>query len=222
MTKAWRGREPEFARILDARLSRRQALALGVAATSLTALGSIGRAAAETRGPSTLTFQEIEHGADATDHVARGYRADVLIRWGDPLLPGAPAFDPANLSGQAQARQFGYNNDFAAFMPLPWGSKNSSHGLLCVNHEYTVPQLMWPGIKGREGSQGLSQAQVDVEMAAHGHSVVELRKTGGRWAVVPNSAYARRITASGTEMAIGGPPRATRGCAPRPIRPVRA
>lgn len=205
MTKPRRGGQPEFSRILDARLSRRQALGLGAAATSLAALGSIGRAAAETRGPSSLTFPEVAHGADQTQHVARGYRAEILIRWGDPLLSGAPAFDPANLSGEAQARQFGYNNDFAAFMPLPWGSKNSSHGLLCVNHEYTVPQLMWPGIKGREGSLGLSQTQVDVEMAAHGHSVVELRKTGGRWAVVPNSAYARRITASGTEMRLAGP-----------------
>lgn len=205
MTKAWPDREPEFARILEARLSRRQALGLGAVATSLAALGSIGRAVAETRGPSTLTFQEVEHGADATDHVACGYRADVVIRWGDPLLPGAAPFDPANLTAESQARQFGYNNDFAAFMPLPWGSKNSSHGLLCVNHEYTVPQLMWPGIKGREGSEGLSQAQVGVEMAAHGHSVVELRKTGGRWAVVPNSQYARRITTSGTEMRVAGP-----------------
>lgn len=205
MTKQRRDAEPEFTRILQARLSRRQALAVGAGATSLAALGSIGRAAGNAGGPSTLTFAEVEHGADQTHHVARGYRAEILIRWGDPVLAGAPAFDPANLNAAAQARQFGYNNDFAAFMPLPRGSKTSDHGLLCVNHEYTVPQLMWRGVTGREGGLGLNAEQVAVEMAAHGHSVIELRKTNGTWSVVPNSKYARRITASGTEMIVAGP-----------------
>jgi secreted PhoX family phosphatase len=44
-----------------------------------------------------------------------------------------------------------------------------------------------------------------VEMMAHGGSVLEVaRSADGRWAVVPNSRYARRITAE-TEMEITGP-----------------
>jgi secreted PhoX family phosphatase len=45
---------------------------------------------------------------------------------------------------------------------------------------------------------------VDIEMAAHGGSVLEIRRVNGKWQVVPNSRYARRITAN-TPMIIAGP-----------------
>ena len=32
-----------------------------------------------------------------------GYRQEVVIRWGDPILPGAPEFDFANQTPEAQA-----------------------------------------------------------------------------------------------------------------------
>jgi secreted PhoX family phosphatase len=51
----------------------------------------------------SLDFAELEHGIDDTHHVADGYRADVLLRWGDPLFADAPAFDPGALSAQAQS-----------------------------------------------------------------------------------------------------------------------
>ncbi len=46
---------------------------------------------------------------------------------------------------------------------------------------------------------------VDIEMMAHGGSVLEIaRGADGKWSVVPDSKFARRITAS-TEMRISGP-----------------
>ena len=53
-------------------------------------------------------------------------------------------------------------------MPLPMGSAASDHGLLCVNHEYTIAPLMFPDVT--EGA--VTKTQVETELAAHGHSVV--------------------------------------------------
>ena len=81
---------------------------------------------------------------DETHHVAEGYDADILIRWGDPLFEGIAAFDPPHLTAEEQAQRFGYNNDYIAFFPLDQGG---TRGLLCVNHEYASPEVMFPGCR---------------------------------------------------------------------------
>src|SRR4051794_4844832 len=102
-----------FGDLLDRRLSRRGALA-GLAAGALVGVigVSLGGRRALAAGASTLTFTELQKVYDANDHVAPGYERQVLIRWGDPVVKGAPAFDPAHPTAEAQALQFGYNNDF--------------------------------------------------------------------------------------------------------------
>ncbi len=60
-----------------------------------------------------------------------------MLNWGDPLVAGAPAFDPDNQTGEAQAMQVGYNCDNLQWFDLPFG------GILTVNHEYTNPELMF-------------------------------------------------------------------------------
>ncbi|TGQ03351.1 alkaline phosphatase PhoX, partial [Mesorhizobium sp. M2E.F.Ca.ET.219.01.1.1] len=88
-------------------------------------------------------FEELEAGIDDKHHVAPGYDADVLLRWGDPLFADSPDFDPTKQSAAAQAKQFGYNNDYVGYIPI---DGSAEHGLLVVNHEYTNPHLMFPGI----------------------------------------------------------------------------
>ncbi len=194
--------------IADARLSRRGAMKGMLAAVAATAVPSWFAAAraraASAIGPSSLTFAEIASRIDQDHHVAPGYTTRILLRWGDPLWSDAPPFDPSSLTAAAQRRQLGYNNDFLAFMPLPRGSSSSEHGLLCINHEYTDPHLMWPGVLP-SGRLSLSRAQCEYEMAAHGHSVVEIRREGGAWRVVIDSPYARRMTAAGPIMRVSGP-----------------
>lgn len=48
------------------------------------------------------------------------------------------------------------------------------------------------------------KARVDVEMAAHGGTIVEIRKTDGKWQVATDGAKNRRITAT-TPMQLTGP-----------------
>ncbi|MEA3278131.1 MAG: PhoX family phosphatase [Pseudomonadota bacterium] len=198
--------------IINARFSRRDILkgALGVTAMSALAgspLALLGGTREEgAAGSARFSFSEIEHGVDETHHVAPGYSAEVLMRWGDPVEAGAPVFDPYNQSAAAQTKQFGYNNDFIGYIPLPFGSGNPEHGLLCINHEYTNEEVMFPGLgKYDDQHSGITKEIVDIEMACNGGSVIEIRKQNGKWQVVPDSPYARRINALNTEIAISGP-----------------
>lgn len=200
-------RAPSFGAVMEARFGRRQAMAGMLAGAGVALLdGRVARAMEETAETvSTLTFPELAHVLDETHHVPVGYRADVLIRWGDGVVDGAPRFDVTRQSAAAQLKQFGYNNDFIGFMPLPFGSAGRDRGLLCVNHEYTNPELMFAGVTKKNRFTAMTRELVDIEMAAHGHSVLEIANEGGRWSVVRPSGYNRRISALATEMRLSGP-----------------
>jgi uncharacterized protein len=193
--------------VIARRYSRRDLLkgALAVAAaTALFGTSALTAADPARAAAAGFVFPELASGVDETHHVAEGYDADILIRWGDPLTEGLPEFDPGRLTGAEQARRFGYNNDYLAFLSL---NETGTRGLLCANHEYTSPEVMFPGINGRPDRNDfahITAAHVGVEMAAQGVSVVEVRLAGGKWRPVTGSRLNRRITAT-TEMAIDGP-----------------
>lgn len=198
--------------VIAARLGRRDLLkgALGIAAIAATvsplALATASRATAD--NARRFHFDEVKAGVDANHHVAAGYDADVLIRWGDPVVAGAPSFDPNKQTAASQQLQFGYNCDFVGYVPMPGASNPSHHGLLVVNHEYTNEELMFPGLRRQDVKNVLfaemTAELVDIEMAAHGGAVVEIRRDDGKWRVVANSKYARRVDAN-TPMEITGP-----------------
>ena len=152
-----------------------------------------GDAKAETAS-DRFDFAEIEAGIDKTHHVAPGYRADVLLRWGDALVPDMPDFDPEAQSAADQSKRFGYNNDYIAYFPI---DGSSSHGLLAVNHEYTNEELMFPGLKKRQDTSGFEEMTaelVDIEMAAHGVTIVEIERDGEDWRVRGDGKFNRRIS----------------------------
>ena len=194
-----------LAELIDARLSRRSALKSLFAAGVATVAAPAAFAATRENDPSSLSFAQASHNIEMYHQAAPGHRADVLIRWGDKVLRDAAEFDPFNLSAEAQEKQFGYNNDFVAFLPLPRGSKNSTHGLLAVNHEYTNPELMFSGLTANDAAGKMTREQADVELSAHGLSVVEIRKGDNGWQPVENSRLNRRISARTTEMTVAGP-----------------
>lgn len=192
--------------VVAERLSRRGFLA-GLGAASglvLTGCATTREADALGVGKPAFPFPELARGLDETHHVAEGHRADLLIRWGDPLFEDSPVFDPMNQSAAAQRRQFGYNNDFIGFIPLEPGADGRRRGLLCVNHEYTSTNLMLPGVTAGYPAS-MTRELCEIEMAAHGGTVLEIRETGDGWAPVIGSPYNRRITADTTPMQITGP-----------------
>ena len=73
-------------------------------------------------------FKEIDAGVDTDHRVAEGYDAEVLIRWGDPMLPGGQPLDPMNQSAASQKLQFGYNNDYLGYLPMPGAPIRRSMG----------------------------------------------------------------------------------------------
>ncbi len=202
--------EPDFATILDRAITRRNSLKqlagwIGVTTLGLNADRSSSKAAASF-GQTGLTFEELARGFDETSRVADGYDWQVIAAWGDPILPGAKPLDVHNQTGDSQSKQFGYNCDYIAFIPLPSADPNVERGLLCVNHEYTDTNLMFPGLKTRDDLVALPKEIIEAEMAAMGHSVIEVaRQPNGDWKIDQNGRLNRRLTALATPIRISGP-----------------
>lgn len=151
--------------------------------------------------------------------VPAGYTANVLVAWGDPIMPGgAPFTGTASETAADQLKQFGMHNDGMHFFPLS-GDRDDDHdhrhkhderdderdaskrGILCVNNEYTHEEVLFPD--GQIGA-GYTIAKTRKSQAAHGVSIVETRRKGGKWSVVKDSRLGRRITAN-TFMWVSGP-----------------
>jgi secreted PhoX family phosphatase len=202
---------PTLHTLLERRLDRRRLFrgSFEVAVATLLAR----RAWAQT-GASTALPRVAPSNADAVI-VPDGYRTDVLVRWGDPLLRDAPALDPRGVASgsllapeaaAAQAAQFGYNCDGIGLFAL-----DEQRLLLCVNHEFPLPALLFPGwVEARE-ARGLAAfvrerpSAVAYMQAAVGLSVVELERSS-RWRYRAGSSYNRRITAH-TPIELAGPAR---------------
>jgi uncharacterized protein len=192
-----------FASVVERAMSRRGFLkAGGLSALVLTAAAAPAVALERGNGGKVLGFSAIEPNVDDAVVVPDGYDSAVVIRWGDPITADAPDFDFDHLTTSSQAGQFGYNNDFLAFLPLPRGSRSSRDGLLFANHEFTNPELMFAGYDANNPTK----EQVDVELAAHGLSVVRVRrpKSRGPFQYDRHSRFNRRTTAT-TPMLLTGP-----------------
>jgi uncharacterized protein len=131
--------------------------------------------------------------ADALE-VPRGFRADVLISWGDVFRGKG-----------RRALRYGFNNDFIAYFPL----EGSDEGLLFVNHEY--PDTFFLHGYKPNGSPK-TPAQVQEEQDAVGNSILHIRRDRhGCWKVVSPSVYNRRIYGDRPDLEFTGPLRGAAG-----------
>lgn len=207
-----------FHEITGRYLKRREFLAAGLAVAGTALIGCSSRkilskpASSELLGSQAPLFSSLGHSLHPHHLVAEGYQSDVLIRWGDNLAGEPPSGFP--LSAQDQRSSFGYNNDFVAYMPLSDKDNNgtehvqsaaSERGLLCINHEYSFPHLMFPGYQSdADVVSNITNDEIKSAMYALGHSVIEVEKVNNEWSVVDDSIYQRRITPY-TAIEITGP-----------------
>jgi secreted PhoX family phosphatase len=144
-----------------------------------------------------MKFTAVAPNSEDAVVIPEGYQQGVVISWGDPILPGAPTFDVKAQTAAAQRQQFGFNNDFAALLPID-GQPNRF--LLVTNHEYVDPVFMFTGYD----ADAPTREQFDIEIAAVGMGVVEVERApqGGLKPVM--GRYNRRFTAD-TPFTLIGP-----------------
>jgi secreted PhoX family phosphatase len=163
------------------------------------AFGLFGCGTMSAASSSDPAFTEVPRSSGEGIQVPPGYKAQVLLRQGDPIKAGAPEYNPATQTGEQQEQQFGTDADFISFMPLPLGSKSSTRGLLGVNHENHRAAICFPS-----NPKQLTRQQAEVQVAAQGFSITEIAKEGNQWRVVKDSRYNRRISGN-APMRISGP-----------------
>ena len=212
----------DFQSVLDARLSRRSVLRGGVGTAATAVLGGWGLSAcggsddddvAATPPPApitTLAFAPVAKSRADAVSVPVGYTATAIYALGDPLTAATAAYrndgtdtDHANRAGDHHdgMEYFGLNADGSTR-----DASGSERGLLAMNHEATSGiDVRSYYLHANGGSVNpRPKGEADKEIAVHGLSVVEVRRTAGAWGYVQASGYNRRVTPL-TPVMLSGP-----------------
>jgi secreted PhoX family phosphatase len=143
-------------------IPRRALLAAGVATLATPALGQIRRNELE---PLALPVKQ-------DDTAARGYRRDVLVRWGDRVT-----FDA----------QFGWDvRVIGVAVPQQPAADGVARAILAVAHPTVDAAMAFPG----------GQDQPAAAAAMQGASLLNIEKQGRRWVVVDGGYQSRRLNGS--------------------------
>ncbi len=210
---------PSFDSVLQARLSRRGLLRGSVGSVGTVMLGGLGVAAcgggdvgAAVPAATLLGFNAVAKSLADTVTVPAGYTASVLYALGDPLTASTPAYKNDGTDTDFENRA-GDHHDGMEWFGLDASSKPSTsateRGLLAMNHEATTDETRSSFFLHADGGTATlprPAAEVDKETAIHGISVVEVKKTSGKWATVQSSEFNFRLTCL-SDIEIAGPAR---------------
>ncbi len=205
-----------FAEVLDARLDRRKAIAGGLAAMAATFVAP-SIVSAQTAESASLSEEEaaelhrrrrrrgklidfepipVAEGGGPVPNISSDYEYQVIIPWGEPILHPYPEHVNGSKSAYDQERQIGIGHDGMHFFPRNY---RNDRGTLCINHEFGRNTH----VLGKAGPESLED--VRLSQAAHGISVVELKRSRkGEWRVVRGNRRNRRITPN-TQVRFSGP-----------------
>ncbi|WFF39020.1 PhoX family phosphatase [Moraxella nasibovis] len=164
--------------------------------------------------PTSLKFSAVPHYTGDDMLVAEGYRAELILPMGTPIVDGVEDWrDDRMVLGESFKYRMGDNHDGMWFFGLNnhgYDPKHSERGLLAMNHEYTNPNLN--PIENYTKDDPLAEkiyqkrrlaSDVRREIHAHGVSVVEVKRTPTGYEMVKNSPFNKRYT-SGTPTKLSG------------------
>ena len=171
--------------LIARRMISRRAMLAGSAAASATALigGNVpGRAA------SRLDFAAVASNSLDTVTLPEGYSWHAVARWGDPLWSDGAAFDEATRgTGESQERAIGDNNDGMALFT------DGRRMLLAVNNEYVNHKILHGNRKSKkaETADDIRKSKA----APRAYRFFEIVEQNGRWSLLKDAPFNRRITA---------------------------
>ncbi len=191
----------EINHIIERVLSRRAFIG-GSAAFGVAAMVGSGVPGLEARSlaGNALTFQAVAANSADSVTVPAGYSWDVLMSWGDELWSKSqPLDEQSGGTGASQELSVGDNNDGMYLF------SHQGRSILALNNEYANRPTLFGN---RDASRPQTLDDVRKGMAAHGVTICEIsqsqHKKSGKWSIVKDSPFNRRITAT-TPMQITGP-----------------
>lgn len=217
----------DFNSILEQQISRRGLLGGTVATAGMAFFGSVGLTACGVDGgdaPTTpvtpppvtpevlLGFSAVAKNMLDVVTVPAGYTVQVLYALGDPLTASTPAYKNDGTDADYENRAGDHHDGMEWFGLSAAGlaSKTATdRAILAVNHEATTDEAKASFfLHANGGTKTLPRpaAEVDKEVAIHGLSFVEVKKSGTVWAYDKASAFNRRVTPL-TPVELSGPAR---------------
>lgn len=148
-----------------------------------------------------VNFTAIEANQDDLVTVPEGYSVDVLLKAGDPIVPGTTGYSgsyptPAQAEGWA-----GGNHDGMEYFEIT-GTDPNEGGLLAINFEYPDFAILMAGSYDESTATADQKA---LALSAVGIGVIEVAKgSDGVWSVIADSTYNKRYTGNSSYRA-GGP-----------------
>jgi secreted PhoX family phosphatase len=128
------------------------------------------------------------------DATAPGFTRYVLARWGDAVLPDAPAFNPHPLTPDQAAGQFPYDSVIAGLVAPPPAQDGIARLVMALANPDAPARMVFPGGVDDPRTAGLLQ----------GGTILNLQFQGGRWLTVDGGFQSRRLT-DGTLCQMSGP-----------------
>lgn len=178
--------------LIHKRLSRRDLLRKAGKASAFLAAGSIlpaeffGLASRgnQAKDAGDVFFKPVPPSEEDRFVIPEGFDHTIIRSWGDRISDDS---------------YFGFNNDYVAYLPIDLreGGRNSSDGLMFVNHEYPSPLFInnYTDDDFRQGRIKTAE-EVSREMKSVGFSVFRVRIENGIWKFVNDAGFNRMIDAT--------------------------